>query len=118
MKKSLTEQVNKKIRSNAGESITETLVALLIAALAIVMLAGAVAAASNMVLTARNKLDKYYDANEKVVQMGNDGSKATVTITEKSTGASRRIARGDILYYRNDEFKKNPVVAYKLEKTE
>lgn len=114
MKNRLAGKVNNKLRSNAGESLTETLVALLIAALAIVMLAGAVSAASNMVLTARDKLDKYYDANEIVVQMDRDGSSAEITITDKSSLTSKKIAEGDILYYRNDEFKKNPVVAYKL----
>ena len=114
MKKDLRAKVNNKLKSNSGESLTETLVALLIAALAVAMLAGAVAAASSMVLKTRDKLDSYYNQNDKVVQMVEGGADATVTITDKSSGTSTTVAKNNVLYYRNDVFKKNPVVAYKV----
>ena len=114
MNKDFKNRVNNKIRSNSGESLTETLVALLIAALAVAMLAGAVAAASHMVLSTRDKLDKYYDANDKIVQMSNGGTDAIVKIVDKSGETSSTVAKSDVLYYRNDVFEKNPVVAYKI----
>ena len=43
--------IMKKLRSRAGETITETLVSVLIGALALVMLAGAVSAASSVITT-------------------------------------------------------------------
>ena len=50
-------KLRKKIKSPSGESIAETLVALLIAALALVMLAGAMTAASNMIAVSRKKMN-------------------------------------------------------------
>ena len=50
----------KKLRSTAGESIGETLVALLISALALVMLAGAVSSASNIITRSNDAMNDYY----------------------------------------------------------
>ncbi len=52
-----------KLRSSAGESIGETLVALLISALALLMLAGAVTSAARMVNTSKTAVTEYYDEN-------------------------------------------------------
>lgn len=51
----------KKLGSKAGESIAETLVATLIAALALVMLAGAIGSASNIITGSRNAIKEYQD---------------------------------------------------------
>lgn len=82
-----------KIRSNAGETISETLVALLISALALVMLAGSITAASGMVTKSRSKLSDYYDANEYLVTMDSskktdDTETANDTISVKIDGAT------------------------------
>ena len=50
----------KKLRSTAGESIGETLIALLISALALVMLAGAVSSASNIITRSNDAMNDYY----------------------------------------------------------
>ena len=52
-----------KLRGSAGESIGETLVALLISALALLMLAGAVTSAARMVNTSKTAVTEYYDEN-------------------------------------------------------
>ena len=49
-----------KLRSRAGESIGETLVALLISALALVMLAGAVSSAAGIVKQSNEAMGRYY----------------------------------------------------------
>ena len=49
----------KKLGSKAGESIAETLVATLIAALALVMLAGAIGSASNIITGSRKAMQAY-----------------------------------------------------------
>lgn len=49
-----------KIRSNAGESIGETLVALLISALALLMLAGAISSAAGIVTRNKASIEAYY----------------------------------------------------------
>ena len=104
-----------RINSQVGESISETLISLLIAALALVMLAGAISSASGVILKSKDKLDKYYSANEKsdgVVKMTGGSSVVSdgITITDTSNSISPQSFQ--ITYYKNDEFSSKPVVAY------
>ena len=56
----MNKRTMKKLRSCAGESIGETLIALLIAALALLMLAGAVSSASRIVTRNKAAMEDYY----------------------------------------------------------
>ena len=56
-----------KLNSICGESIAETLVAVLIAAFALLMLAGTINTATRIITNSQNKLEDYYDANNKLV---------------------------------------------------
>lgn len=58
--KRLIHNIRKKLASRRGESLGEVLVALLVSALAITMLAGAIAASSRMVLRSRDAMQDYY----------------------------------------------------------
>ena len=62
----MKKQILKKLSSQAGESISETLVATLIAALALVMLAGAVTSAVRIVTRSKAAIDGYYTVNNAV----------------------------------------------------
>lgn len=74
----------KKLGSKAGESIAETLVATLIAALALVMLAGAIGSASNIITGSRNAMKSYYDKNGEYASMQTAWSNAiTDALTEE-----------------------------------
>ena len=102
--------VRKKINSQAGESIAETLVSLLIAALALVMLAGAMSASTNIVIRSREKLNSYYDANELnngIVKMASGGSAGKIIL---SGGVNQSI---NVYYFTNDKLGKMTVVSYK-----
>ena len=61
----LYSRIRARLCSKAGESISETMVSVLIAALALVMLAGAVSTASHVITTSKDRLDDYYAENEK-----------------------------------------------------
>ena len=61
-------RIMKKLRGIAGESIGETLVALLIAALALLMLAGAVSSAGKIVTRNRENMKTYYSTGQKEIQ--------------------------------------------------
>ena len=102
-----------KIRSRAGESIGETLVALLISSLALVMLACAVSAGSGVITRGRDTLKTYYAANEAMVGRTNGTAVPDngVTITDK-TGAITAQSFG-IEYYLNNTFGKTPVISYR-----
>ena len=107
----MTKKTGNKLRSQAGESIAETLFALLIAALALVMLAGAITTSARIITQSRNKLDAYYSANESdsgVVKMSGSGTRNTVQIR-----ASDLSQDAGIMYYQNTAFGQTPVTAYK-----
>ena len=104
------EKIKKKLNSQTGESIGETLVALLIAALALVMLAGAMTTASGIVTKSRDKLggeNGYYSKIENLVKM-ESGTRGTVNIT--GTGLGQEV---NIVYVENKAFSRTPVIAYK-----
>lgn len=109
-------KLKNKLNSQTGESIAETLVSLLIAALAILMLGGAMNAASGVVTRSRDKLDVYYSANEEsngVVKIaGGTGVEKGITITDSSGAISQQSF--DVIYDCNEEFSNALVVSYKL----
>ena len=55
----MLKKIKAKLHGNAGESIAETLIATLIAALALVMLAGAVASAARIITDSREAIKEY-----------------------------------------------------------
>ena len=63
----MKQRVFNKLSKQSGETIAETLVALLIASLALVMLAGAVSSAMNTVTRSKNTMDDYYTVNNALV---------------------------------------------------
>ena len=98
-----------KIKSKLGETIAETLVALLISSLALVMLAGAITASSGIVNKSSKKIDEYYTANEKLINMQEikDGN-----ISIKTNGIE--ISSLSVVYGKNDVLNKNtPIIIFK-----
>lgn len=56
---SLKQRIAAKLRGKSGESLAETMIATLIAALALVMLAGAVSAAANVITRSKTAMKTY-----------------------------------------------------------
>ena len=104
----MIQRIRNKIHSRKGETIGETLVALLISALALTMLAGAITAGSNMIKTSKDKISAYYNAAESMASLPDTcNSKVTFSVD----GGFSQTAKTS--YVINDEFKKMKVVAYK-----
>lgn len=99
----------KKLHSQSGETIGETLVALLISSLALVMLATMISSTVNLVSKSQTKMDEYYKANIALENV-NTGESMTIVITE--AGAEEHI-REQVLFTKNNTFSK-PVVAYSV----
>ena len=97
----------KKLKSRAGESIAETLVALLISALALLMLAGAVSSAARVVTGSSNKLKEYYAADRNLATRSGTN---TCAIRIKSDTVSQTVE--DVKYYENTTLGSTKVVAY------
>ena len=68
-----------KLSSTSGESIAETLVAVLIAALALLMLAGTINSASRIITRSQQELSNYYSVNNQMTDYGEKPCKITVT---------------------------------------
>ena len=122
----MVKKIRKKLNNQSGESISETLIALLIAAFALVMLAGAISAASNVVLASKDKVDKYYAENESMIKKETKGE-GTVTIADITTGnkidfnpESLDDSNMDlnVNYYTNGEFGSKTVIMYEVKTKE
>lgn len=107
-------RIGRKLKNRAGESIAETLVALLISALALVMLAGAISSTANMITTSDKKMEDYYNLDDRLVRRPKADGTLNVTITLPGVGASPEV-HGNVKYYMNDAFASKPVVAYGLQ---
>ena len=109
---SFREKVNKRLRSSSGESLSETLVALLLAALALAMLAGVIASGARMINAQKDKLEKYYSRNEAVVNMTADYQTGSVTFDFEGNDDPDAIP---VNLYTNDVFSDKPVITYKVQ---
>ncbi len=131
--KRLREKLAARLKNNAGESLAEVLIALLIAALAMTMLAATISAASKMITNSRTKMDRYYAANDALAVQTKDNSKtltimispmklktdstseyevdssaAKVKLTANSTEAASTI----VYYFVNNELPSTSVISY------
>lgn len=117
MKQNKQNKAIQKLCGSAGETIAETLIALLISALALVMLAGAIAATANMITTSDRKMGQYYENDSKLAThttpTGETDKKLNINITGTGTGGISEPRTAS--YYLNDAFANKPVVAYKAD---
>lgn len=111
MDMNMKKQLLKKLKSNSGESIAETLVAVLIAALALLMLAGTINTASRLITRSKTALDAYYTENNKLSEHSSSNSSGTSTVTV-SSGAADGWISCTVDLYKNDKIGSAPVVAF------
>ena len=111
-----------KLGGCGGESLAETLIALLIAALAILMLANMIVTSSDMIHRSREHFDAYYMQNS--ILSAQDATTATGTATVALRDGSQpvRLVGGttsggsdaSVLYYKNAAAPDGtPVLSYK-----
>ncbi len=106
-------KIKEKLNKHSGESLAETLFALLFAALAFVMLAGAMTAAGDVVTRSKEKLKEYYSTIEtRVVNMTDSGEPITITIKDTESEKINDRTFPAKLHVAN-EFSNKPVASYK-----
>ncbi len=120
----MIKQVKQKLKSDAGESLGEVLIALLIAALALTMLASVISTSARMISQSKEKLEKYYAANEELntrernssknLTTTGTGKKVTVTVKSGDDGIGFLATGDDITaqYYDNKQVSNTDVIAY------
>ena len=78
----MRQAIKRKLRGRSGESIAETLIAVLIAAVALMMLAGMLSATTNTVQRSSAALESYYAENENLETLTPvEGKTEIVTVT-------------------------------------
>ncbi len=107
----------KKLRSRSGESIGETLVALLISTMGIMLLAGMITASTRMVIQSRDAFDDYYAVNNAVAKHDAEAinsyfESGSVTITIKDSSNKTLLTVPDITYYKDTKLGRSPVISY------
>ena len=117
-------RVTQKLTSQTGESIGETLVALLISALALVMLAGAVSAGMRVVTSSKEKMDGYYMVNNAVVARETSAPTINGTAASGFGQGSLTVKIPNFLpavqpmptaaYWKNEQLSGVPVIAYSI----
>lgn len=115
--------INRKISNQRGETIAETLVALLISAVALVMLASMISSSSSMITRARNRLSVYYEKTDKMNRKATEDNSeyvsdfSNLSVQDQDQSASEKIVFKDskikVEYYGNKVFSKTPVVTYR-----
>lgn len=99
-----------KLRECAGESIGETLVALLISSLALLMLAGAITAATRVVDRSRIVIDGYYIEDNKLAECETTDNPGQITMKDEPNGVSQPF--DDVYYYKNGTLGGVDVISY------
>ena len=118
------QRLKKKLGSR-GETLTETLAALLVAVIALALLAGMIVSSTRLIYSSRDRLDEYYTENNALItlradnkaaiQLSNEagplrltdeqsaGTISVVYYTNKSIGYDTNSTKGEVSAYRIGE---------------
>ena len=106
-------QIAGKLRSRKGETIAETLVSLLVGCLALMVLAGMIAATARLVRTSEDKMDEYYVESAKLAEPEKSGESDSVTVTVSGSEVETSVSC-EVAAYENTIFSGHTVTAYRL----
>lgn len=106
-----------KLFKQTGESIGETLVALLISSLSLLMLAGAISAAARVITVSNSKMRDYYKNDQALIELevitGADKVKSDeATVVIQNNSSSTQSQSIPVKYYENTEFGNIEPIAY------
>lgn len=122
----MRQAIGRKLRSRAGESIAETLVSVLIAAVALVMLAGMISTTLRLVEDSSKKIEAYYTANDALTKLsvlenedvttysGTISIKVDPDLSEAIISEAISIPAKNVTFYQNGNYSdaKRTVCAY------
>ena len=107
-----------RIRSSSGETIGETLVALLIGSLALAMLAGAIASGARIIIRSREKMADYYSNNNKITMEDTSVSSGQLDVSFKEESDTVYLveSQNNIIAssYTNSTFEGTDVISYSI----
>ena len=97
-----------KVHSQIGETLAETLITVLIIAVAMTMLAGMISASASMVKKSEKKMDDYYQGSEVLETFSETESNMITLKTDEATFESIPIE-----YAKNEVFTDHTIIAYR-----
>lgn len=95
--KRLKKRITAKLKGNAGESLAEVLISLLIAALALTMLASVISTSAKIITKSKATMKDYYDASDELVE----GAGAKISSTGDDTYVSIKMTSGGSVILRS-----------------
>lgn len=113
-------KISRKLRGKTGESIGETLIALLISSLALMMLAGAVSSAGRIVQQSKAAFEDYCTRNNALAnQSASPAGTLTVSFSDKLNPVESFTFTDteeplSVNYYINDKYSRHQIVSYTL----
>ena len=114
-----TQAMRRKLRSRAGESLTEVLAALLVSALALTMLAAMISSSGKMIQKSEDKMEDYIAADRALVQK-EGGTSDTVTASFSVDGNPMKLSDENeesffkVTCFQNTEFGGDGIISYKV----
>lgn len=106
----------KKLRARAGETLAETLIAVLIAAVAVLMLAGMLSTSADMVHKSEAAFNDYYTANNALSTQSGTGATGKALLRDENDNSVYLVGSADanVLFYVNNKAPNStPVISYK-----
>lgn len=104
----------KKLRSRAGETLAETLAALLIATIGLTMLASMITSSARLITKSRSVLSDYYTQNNELEKREGTADRFEIVVQYPETDISPETV--EVSYYENNKVGASPVIAYKYQK--
>ena len=90
--------IKSKLNNRSGETLAETLIAVLISALALVLLLSMITASSRLIQNGEAKIQEMYDGSKKIEQAEITPSDATVKINDNALDGLEEISVNVKLY--------------------
>ena len=115
MKTRLTSGVVARLRTTRGESITEVLVAILVAGLAVLMLATVIAVAANSNAKSRDAMNEYFAANNNIAAETVANGTGSVSLADANTNETVRLSTSSSIsvnYYISEQYDDTPIATY------
>ncbi len=108
-----------RLKSRAGESISEVLIAVLVSAVGLVLLAGMITSASHLIQSSKEKIHTYADGDRTLVEKA-DGSVKEGTVVLKTSSGNVKLTDDEhsapvsVVYYENPDAPGGDVISYKV----
>lgn len=94
----MIKRIKSKLNNRSGETLAETLIAVLISALALVLLLSMITASSRLIQNGEAKMQEMYDGSKKIEQAEITPSDATVKINDNALDGLGEISVNVKLY--------------------